>query len=593
MKKQLFSSVICLFLIICFTPFFIGNVIASADEGMVEINPPTLPVEFSGIHVDVSALGTFLRANPNMEEGESPVQEPTIIDLDAEGLSDLKWVLIKYSGEIFYAMEDLGYGTRYVDDEIPLIGLFSSTSELKSIDNLNRVPGAINSGQDHKTTGFGNVPTDISEDFIIKSFIGNNIEIPSGAKYLFLCFPDIYYPDNSGTIQVTITKLEFYQSLTFMVGTAIAAIAIITVVAWLITRPPKPSTTKSAVNAHLHSLGSGKLEFIDNTLSFHLEKGYFRNQTKNVREIPTADIKSMNRTGNELSITWKGVTDIFIIEETELAGTIFEMIPQTSLEQRRMFEDKEAANQKRNELIDMLSVAMEVVDSLFDILRSLYWHVDWNRVEGFLKRSEENARHLKDKKLGARELDFALLSLAVKKRLPEEISKETLNLLRLLHDYFSGLASANESLEQIHPNDHDAKTTIQAYYLLNDIILGVMVGDRAEKEINALVVMLGDLSKKSGLKINISALKDTIDKLGVEQEKESVFEESRMIFRKQLEDFKKIDSSRFIKPSYPPLKPSTVLRAKKFFRLVQARVWERIRVLFGRISKRTREIDRS
>ncbi len=57
------------------------------------------------------------------------------------------------------------------------------------------------------------MPTDISEDFIIKYLIGSNIEIPSGAKFLFLCCADIYYPDNAGTIQVTITKLEYYQFL--------------------------------------------------------------------------------------------------------------------------------------------------------------------------------------------------------------------------------------------------------------------------------------------------------------------------------------------------------------------------------------------
>ena len=216
MKKQLFSSVICLFLIICFTPIFIGNVIVSADEGMVEISSPALePVEFFEMQVDVSALGTFLRADPNMEEGGSPVQGPTIIDLDAEGLSDLKWVSINYSGEIFYGVGERDYGKKYVDGEVIVIGLFSATSELKSIENLNRVPGVINFGEDYKTseTYFGNVPTDISEDFIIKSLIGSNIEIPSGAKFLFLCIADIYYPDNSGTIQVTITKLEFYQFL--------------------------------------------------------------------------------------------------------------------------------------------------------------------------------------------------------------------------------------------------------------------------------------------------------------------------------------------------------------------------------------------
>ncbi len=211
MKKQLFSSVIYLFLIICFTSLFIGIVIASADEGTVEISSQVLePVDFSEMQVDVSALGTFLRADPNMEEGGSPVQKPTIIDLDAEGLSDAKWISINYHGEVF-----LSYGKKHVNDEIRLIGLFSATSELKSIENLNRVPEAINSGEDYKTgeTYFGNVPTDISEDFIIKYLIGSNIEIPSGAKFLFLCCADIYYPDNAGTIQVTITKLEYYQFL--------------------------------------------------------------------------------------------------------------------------------------------------------------------------------------------------------------------------------------------------------------------------------------------------------------------------------------------------------------------------------------------
>jgi hypothetical protein len=116
----------------------------------------------------------------------------------------------------------------------------------------------------------------------------------------------------------------------------------------------------------------------------------------------------------------------------------------------------------------------------------------------------------------------------------------------------------------------------------------MMVGDRVEKEINALVVMLEDLSKNTGLKINIDALKDTIDKVGTEQEKESVIEESRTVFRKQLEDFK-IESSRFIKLQYPTLKPSTLLRAKKIFRLVRTNVCERIRVFCVWVSKITRK----
>jgi len=356
-----------------------------------------------------------------------------------------------------------------------------------------------------------------------------------------------------------------------------------------IKRSTEKVFSESVVKAHLIGLGSGTLEFIDNTIKFHIEKGRFRKRQELSREIPMSDIEAINRVGNELSITWKGSTDIFVIEKTEQVGKIFEKIPKTSEEQKRLSEEKKVEKQQSNEVSKIVSAAMEIADSLFDILRSLHGWVDWNRIENLLKKSVKKAEELTDQKINLLELDFSKLTLAIKERTQEEISKETFNLLRLLYDYFSGLATANESLEQIHPNYHDAKTTILAYYLLNDIILGMMVGDRVEKEINALVVMLEDLSKNTGLRINIDALKDTIDKVGAEQEKESVIEESRTVFRKQLEDFKKIESSRFIKPPYPPLKPSTLLRAKKIFRLVRASVCVRVRVFCVRVSKRIRK----
>jgi hypothetical protein len=105
-----------------------------------------------------------------------------------------------------------------------------------------------------------------------------------------------------------------------------------------------------------------------------------------------------------------------------------------------------------------------------------------------------------------------------------------------LHDYFSGLASQSE-VDQTHPNYNDAKTIILAYYTLNDIILGTIVGDKEiGKERNALVMMLDDLSKGTGLKINVEAIKDIINKLGMEKGEESVIEESRAVFRQQLKE---------------------------------------------------------
>jgi len=293
--------------------------------------------------------------------------------------------------------------------------------------------------------------------------------------------------------------------------------------------------SESAVKAYLIGLGSGTLEFIDNTIKFHISKGRLRKRKELVREIPMADIEGMDRVGKEISITWKGITDIFVIEETESAGTIFKRIPKASREQKKVVEDKEVAKQKRNEISKTVSITMNMADSLFDILRSLHGWVDWKRVEGFLKRSEENAARLTDQKMETIELDFTKLSLAIKERLPEETSKETYNLLRLLHDYFGGLDSENEFLKEIHPNYYDAKTTIQAHYLLNDIVLGTILEDEEiGKEHNELMMTLEDLSRGTGLKININAIKDVIAKLGGEKGKEIAIEKSRAVFRQQL-----------------------------------------------------------
>jgi hypothetical protein len=339
-----------------------------------------------------------------------------------------------------------------------------------------------------------------------------------------------------------------------IVGSVAAAISIITIVAWFITRPPtQRSNAESEVKAYLISLGNGKLKLIDNTLSFQMEKGFFRKRRTIVRKIPLLDIENMNRTENVLRITWKGFTDIFIIEEAELTGSVFEMIPQAFREQRIMFNDKEVAKQKQNELINTVSAAMENIDLLFDILRSLQRWVDWNHIHYLLKKSVKKAEELKDQSNYRLEMDFSKLSSVIKGRELEEVSKETYNLLRFLYDYFNELATANGSLKQIY---HHAKTTIRAYYLLNDIKLGMMVGDKVEKEIIALVESLEGLSKNTGLELNIGALKDIVNKVGAEQQKESVIEETKAVFKKQIENFnesqrKKIESKKLIEHTHP------------------------------------------
>ena len=301
-------------------------------------------------------------------------------------------------------------------------------------------------------------------------------------------------------------------------------------------QPPETTAAGFTAKARLRNVGNGTLELVGNTIKFHVETGRFKKRKEIAKEIPVADIESMERVGNELSITWKGVTDRFVIEKAELAETIHAKITEALSVQSKPLEAKEAAKQKPKELAQALSNALKITDSLFDILRSLHGRVNWNRVESQLKCSKENVRRFADQK-GAVNLDFEKLSSAIKEHLPEEISKEAYSILKALFEYFNGLPSQGESSAQIHPNHDDAKKVILAYYTLNDIILGTVVEDEeVGKERVELAIVLDDLSKVTGLNMNVDAVKDVVAKLGTEQAKESVIEESRAVFAQQLKD---------------------------------------------------------
>jgi hypothetical protein len=113
-----------------------------------------------------------------------------------------------------------------------------------------------------------------------------------------------------------------------------------------------------------------------------------------------------------------------------------------------------------------------------------------------------------------------------------------------------------------------------------------MVGDIVEKEVNSLVVILETLSKNTGVSIDIDNLKNSIGKLNVDYEKETIIQENRMIFKRQLEDFKIIESGRLIKHTYPPPKSSTLTRAKKFLRKVSTIAYRRLLIFSDKIRKR-------
>ncbi len=352
-------------------------------------------------------------------------------------------------------------------------------------------------------------------------------------------YSTIYYW-NGTTIQPPQSFFNLSAPSTIYTSVAVAIIALTCILSYFIIKNKKTRTLSQSLSqttiqvpssskATLTNLGRGQLELVDNTIRFRTEKGYLRNRKEIIKVISVTDVENIKQAGSQLSVTWKGITEVFVIEEPALAEKISEKVNVILEEQRKILRNKEFM---QSEIAKIVRVALEIVDSLFDVLRSLQKRIDWLQLESYSKLSEETGKRLMNQTIGSVNLDFSRLLLAVEKHLPKETSKETYDILRTLYEHFCLLASKNQIPDEAYSNYKDAKTTILAYYILNDIILSITVGEKDnQREINQLMMFLEDLPNTTDLRINISELKGIINKLGTAKENEDFVEESRMLFR--------------------------------------------------------------
>jgi hypothetical protein len=332
----------------------------------------------------------------------------------------------------------------------------------------------------------------------------------------------------------------------------------------------------TTAKATLRNRGSGKLEFANNTLRFYVERGRFKKTFDLVREIPVADVENAVAVDKEFSVTWKGVADVFDVESAESAKALCnevnaarmqpqEAVEPVAVEPAKPVEAKaaevkaalreevreaeeveqveEAPQQQPQEPVKlfalgrMVGVALDVADSLFDVLLCLQGRVDWNRVESGLKRAEEYAEGFAGEELFTLSLDFAGVLSAVKLRGAGEVGKEIFEVLKLMFEYFKGLSVPAERLGNAHPSCEDAGKMVLAGYLLDDVALGVVVGDcEVAKEGDKLVGVLEDLSKETGVEMDAVAVKAAVGRLIAEKAGEAAVAEGRAVFRKQLEE---------------------------------------------------------
>jgi hypothetical protein len=285
-----------------------------------------------------------------------------------------------------------------------------------------------------------------------------------------------------------------------------------------------------------------KVEVSDSTVKFFVAKGLGKKQWIVIKEIPVYEITHIENLGNQLSITWKDVTDEFFTKDktdsfSKLVSQVNEMLAAHVEDQQKSKENnekEEKASLRRNELLGIINSSVGITDHSFDILIGLQpKHINWQKIEDYSNDFGENI-NFTGQTMPPLNLDFSKIHSAVKKQIPKETSNEAFNILKATYGYFHHL-SVDDEFKENHPNFQDAKAVISAYFMLNDLLLGKVVGDKENKEeISQLESILKNLAAETNFKVNIDELKSTINKIDVDSNRESAIEQSREIFKEQL-----------------------------------------------------------
>ncbi len=278
-----------------------------------------------------------------------------------------------------------------------------------------------------------------------------------------------------------------------------------------------------------------RYEISNYILKFLVEKGLFKKRWAVIKEVPINEITLINGSGNELWVTWKGVTDSFVIKNTESSFKgLPEQIQSLIDEQQKYLENAAKADENKHKLAELVDASVCIIDLSFDMLMALQVKpVSWEKLEIYTKSLTEK-KCFAQQTLSPLNLDFSKITDVIKSQTPKEASKETFNVLNSIYGYFNNL-KIEEELEAAHPNIKDTKAAILASFTLNDLFLGKIVGDKdSQKESQTLETALQNLSKDTNFRLTYQELKGNFDKMDPDAENEGIVESSREIFKKQL-----------------------------------------------------------
>jgi hypothetical protein len=239
-----------------------------------------------------------------------------------------------------------------------------------------------------------------------------------------------------------------------------------------------------------------------------------------------------------LTIMMQGSSEVFEVQKGESADFLLEKLREALEEKQKTLEAEENAKRLQQRLVKTINGVNNITDDLFDVLFGLHGRIEWDDIKSHIKNAQETFSNLAKEEAFMPSLDIGKNISVGKGHKTEEISSSIFADLKNMYDWVNGLTPENGPADKMHPNNENARIAVRAYYTINDILLGHVVGDKdIESEINELFSMLGEIAKQIGQTANVDALHEVINKLLSEGITGASIQECRSMFKQQLKQF--------------------------------------------------------
>ncbi|MBS7651934.1 MAG: hypothetical protein QW486_02230 [Candidatus Bathyarchaeia archaeon] len=247
-------------------------------------------------------------------------------------------------------------------------------------------------------------------------------------------------------------------------------------------------------------IGDIKLNIFDDRIEIYHEKGYIKKSKKILKVIYFSEIDKIETNNNELIIYFTN-NEIYniIFQQRESLNNIYEVLIDI------FSKVNDNANQKicGTMLADITKKSIYLIDLLFDVILNLNGKIVWKNLEKNLKDIKEVYQGIKSTYNKFVDLDFKEMERNIVDRNPEKIPMNVFNFIKMILSFYRSLDKIDDKdLIILKSKFLDFLMIVESAVLLNDIILGIIIGDgHVNEEIEVFINLTNSLSKKINITI--------------------------------------------------------------------------------------------